>query len=138
MTQKRRRKTVRDGARERPPIEKAPAEKPPVVTATPEDVAREVGAAPERPSSDGVCELEDRLRRVQADFVNDLKRIERQADDRARYAVEGLLTDLLPVFDALHSAREGFASRVEADGEADDTARAAVEGFDLVGRELLG
>lgn len=110
------------------------------------DEAPEVDAAPraeeaaevasESSAPDRLAELEDRVRRQQADFVNETKRIQRQADERGRYAVEGLVGDLLPVFDALHSARDDFAARVSAD-EQNDTAAAALEGFDLVEKELL-
>ncbi len=94
------------------------------------------------PAADGpdprVAALEDRLRRMQADFVNETQRIRRQSDDRGRYAIEQLLSDLLPVFDALHAAREGFQERaLHASGAAAPTATAALEGFDLVEKELL-
>lgn len=107
------------------------------------------GAAGDRPveiaeptAEDRARELEDRLRRVQAEFLNETKRIGRQADERTKYAAEGLIQDLLPVFDALHSARDGFAGRETAAAEAqDETAaaadHAALEGFELVEKELL-
>lgn len=86
-----------------------------------------------------IRELEDRLKRAQAEFVNETRRIQRQADERGRFAVEGLVSDLLPVLDALHSAREGFALRAAAPGAEgpSGTRAAALEGFEIVERELL-
>lgn len=87
-------------------------------------------------------ELEDRLRRVQAEFLNETKRISRQADERTKYAIEALVNDLLPVFDAMHSARDSFAGRAQAAEEAQDESaaaadQAALEGFELVEKELM-
>ncbi len=93
--------------------------------------APEAGAAPG--SEERISTLEDRLKRTQAEFVNESKRIRRQAEDRIRYATEELVRDLLPVFDALHSARDGFAAKAASD----HTALAALDGFDLVEKELI-
>ncbi len=82
-----------------------------------------------------VEELEDRVKRLQAEFLNETKRIQRQADERRKYAVEGLVGDLLPVFDALHSAREGLVA--SAAGEAAGGADAVRQGLDLVEKEFL-
>lgn len=73
------------------------------------------------------ADLEDRLRRVQAEYANETKRIARQAEEGRKYAIEGLARDLLPVFDALHGAGQSLAN-------AGDAVR---EGFDLVEKELL-
>lgn len=97
-----------------------------------EVAAGEAAVEPAGPET-RIAELEDRLKRTQAEFVNESKRIRRQADDRVRYATEVLVQDLLPVFDALHGARDGFA----AAAASDELAKAALDGFDLVERELL-
>src|SRR5262249_24242732 len=55
-----------------------------------------------------IANLEDRLRRQQADFVNDLRRVQRQADERVRYAAQPVVEDILGVADALHGAIEGL------------------------------
>ncbi len=107
-------------------------------TAEPVDEA----PTPEAIAQARVGELEDRLKRVQAEFVNETKRINRQADDRTKYAIEALVNDLLPVFDAMHSARDGFAGRARAAEEAHDESavaadQAALEGFELVEKELM-
>lgn len=151
----KRRKNPRaqpDKAREIP-IEDAEVEAP--ASAPAPDVAdvADEGAptAPEAPAEseapaptaeDRIQDLEDRLKRVQAEFLNETKRIGRQADERAKYAVETLVQDLLPVFDALHSARDGFAGREKAAEDANDAGaaaadHAALEGFELVEKELL-
>jgi molecular chaperone GrpE len=76
-----------------------------------------------------VEELRERLKRATADFSNEAKRIGRQAEEGRKFAVEGLIHDLLPVFDAFHGAREGFG---------DDPERAPLrEGLDLVEKELM-
>ena len=104
--------------------------------------APEPEPTPEEQARMRVRELEDRLKRVQAEFLNETKRISRQADERTKYAVEDLVKDLLPVFDAMHSARDGFAGRARAAEEAADEGaadadRAALEGFELIEKELL-
>jgi molecular chaperone GrpE len=72
--------------------------------------------------------LEDRVKRLQADFLNETKRIARQAETERQYAIQRVIVDLLPVIDALHSARSGLGEGKEA--------RAMVEGLDLVQRQL--
>lgn len=74
------------------------------------------------------AELEERLKRVEADFVNETKRIRRNAAEDRKYAIERVVLDLLPVVDALHSAREGLG-----EGEAAERMRA---GLDLVDKQL--
>ena len=48
--------------------------------------------------------LADKLKRVEAEFVNETKRIRRQAEQDRKYAIEKVVVDLLPVVDALSSA----------------------------------
>jgi molecular chaperone GrpE len=76
--------------------------------------------------------MEDRLKRAQAEFVNETARIRQKAEDEGKFAVERLVLDLLPVFDALHSARE---TPLPAGGEGVEAAMR--EGLDLVERELM-
>lgn len=73
--------------------------------------------------------LEDRLRRAQADFVNDLRRVQRQADDRVRFAAQAVVEDVLGVTDALHSAIEGLKDT--------EHERRVAEGLRMIDRMLL-
>jgi molecular chaperone GrpE len=52
--------------------------------------------------------LAERLKRTEAEFVNETRRIRRQAENERRYAIEGVLADLLPSLDALERAQEGL------------------------------
>lgn len=76
-----------------------------------------------------VAALEDRVRRQQAEFVNDTRRIQRQADERVKFAVQPVVTDLLGVVDALNGAIKGLK-----DAEQD---RRIAQGLRLVEKELL-
>lgn len=104
-----------------------------------EEVIREVAAEALRAASERADaaearaeEFEERLKRALAEFRNETQRIARQADERRKFAVEGLAGELLPVFDALHSAREGLIAAGE--GQALDAVR---QGLDLVEKDLL-
>ena len=76
-----------------------------------------------------VAALEDRLQRQQADFLNDVRRIQRMSDERAKYAVQPVVEGLLGVADALHGAIEGLS-----DSEHE---KRVAEGLRMVERELL-
>jgi molecular chaperone GrpE len=76
-----------------------------------------------------LADAQDRIKREQADFVNDRRRVERQAEDRVRYAVQSVVTDLLPVTDALHGAIEGLRDT--------EHERRVGEGLRMVEKELL-
>ncbi|MHC5011580.1 MAG: nucleotide exchange factor GrpE [Planctomycetota bacterium] len=99
-----------------------------VEEATQEDVAEDATEVDEvadlRREVDRATE---RLKRATAEFSNETKRIARQAREDQKYAVEGLIHDLLPVFDAMHSAREALSG-------ADQT---VLQGLDLVEKELM-
>lgn len=104
----------------------APATAAPADAAAPTapDAAAELAAARQ-----ALAGAEDRLRRQQAEFVNDVRRIQRQADERVRYAAQPVVEDLLGVVDALHGAIEGLK-----DSEHE---RRVAEGLRLVERQLL-
>lgn len=76
-------------------------------------------------------ELAERIKRIEAEFVNETRRIRKRAEDERKFAVETVVVDLLPVLDALHSARKEL-------GDADDAHAAIRQGLDLVGRQLRG
>src|SRR3972149_2063640 len=78
-------------------------------------------------SSDGFCityaefdELKrradehlDKLRRAQADFVNYQERTKREKESLTKFAVEGLISELLPFLDALHKSAETLSNAKE-------------------------
>ena len=112
----------------------------PASEASPEDVpadapvenqdapATEVPSAEETPSPEEV--LQDRLLRLQADFDNYRKRIDRERKDWAVFANEKLLKDLLP---ALDNFELGLANGIKANAP-----EALLEGLRLVQRQLEG
>ncbi len=114
-----------------------PAPKPDAAPATPEPAGATppAPAAPPTPESElaaakaALASLEDRIRRQQADFVNETRRIQRQSDERVKFAVQPVLADLLGVVDALHGAIDGLK-----DSEHE---RRVAEGLKLVEKELL-
>jgi len=85
--------------------------------------------APVEPTPEEQLErLTDKLRRVEAEFVNETKRIRRKAEDDRKYAVESVVVDLLPVVDALAAARDALPE--------DDATQAMREGLGLVEQQL--
>jgi molecular chaperone GrpE len=76
-----------------------------------------------------VQEQQDRLLRALAETENVRRRIERTADERVKYANEGLLRDIVPVLDNFDRA---LAAARAAGGAA-----GVVEGVELIQRELL-
>jgi molecular chaperone GrpE len=59
-------------------------------------------------------ELEDRLKRAQADFVNESRRIQRQAEQERRFALEGLVKDLAHVIENLDTALKAAEGAADA------------------------
>jgi molecular chaperone GrpE len=74
-------------------------------------------------------ELRERLLRLQADFENFKKRIDRERFDHFRYATFGLVSRILPVLDNFERAMSSVRP-----GEAND---ALIEGIALIHRQLL-
>src|SRR5262245_44229881 len=74
-------------------------------------------------------ELEDRLKRAQAEFVNESRRIQRQAEQERRYANEGLIKDLVHVVEHFDQALK--VSRAAGSAAAGETS-ALREGVALV------
>lgn len=111
-----------------------PADEPPADADAPRDDDAVEAVPPSMPTATPLeaaearaAELEDRLRRTEAEFVNETKRIRKNADAQGRFAIERVVTDLLPAFDALHSAHDNTQ-------EADAAHR---EGLALIERQLM-
>ena len=77
----------------------------------------------------GDVDLRERLLRLQADFENFKKRIDRERVDHVRYATFGLVGRILPVLDNFERAMAGARP-----GEASD---ALIEGVALIQRQLV-
>lgn len=60
-------------------------------------------------------ELNSRLLRLQADFVNFRKRVEKEKESTITYALECIITDILPIIDNFQRAIESEKSRAEED-----------------------
>lgn len=80
------------------------------------------------PPPPGDAELRERLVRLQADFENFKKRIERERFDHFRYATVGLVGRILPVLDNFERAM----AAVQQGGTSD----ALIEGVALIQRQL--
>jgi molecular chaperone GrpE len=78
---------------------------------------------------EALAEAQDRIKREQAEFLNDRRRVERQAEERVRYSVQSVVTDLLPVTDAIHNAIEGLKDT--------EHERRVAEGLRMVEKQLL-
>jgi molecular chaperone GrpE len=109
------------GEQSGPQAGEAQAPQPDVLT--PEQIAELKKRAAERD------EYYERLLRTSAEFDNRRKRLERDADQRIRYATQGLLTDLLPALGELTRA-------VEAIEQADPQHKALFEGILLVEKRV--
>ena len=70
-----------------------------------EAILNEAGAGEETPVSDKEAELRDDLLRLQAEYVNYRKRVERDRDVAREVAVQSVITNLLPVLDDIDAAR---------------------------------
>jgi molecular chaperone GrpE len=75
----------------------------------PIDEAREVpieDASTREPEKERMQELVDRIQRLQAEFENYKKRVAKETTEREDRATNGLLLDVLPLYDALQLAFE--------------------------------
>lgn len=86
-------------------------------------------AAPASPPAQPDAVARERLLRLQADFDNLRKRIERERDDHHRHATAGLVSRLLPVLD-------NFERAIVA-GRQPGGIGALLEGVELVHRQFL-
>jgi len=101
--------------------------------------AREPAVEPQTPEAEAVAraaELAEKLKRVEAEFMNETKRIRRQAVQDKKYAIESVVVDLLPVVDALSAARETLGDDPASDVASDAASDGMREGIDLVEKQL--
>jgi len=78
-----------------------------------------------------LAELKESLQRVQAEFENSRKRLEREKQDFLRAANAGLAKELLQVLDSVDSAADKLDEQREVRKEE------AVEGIELIKKQLL-
>jgi molecular chaperone GrpE len=104
------------------------AEPAPEATAEAQPTAREVELVAE------VAKLKDQLLRAVAETENVRRRLEQQAEDRAKYAVGNFAKDILQVADNLRRAVETIPAEAR---EADPIAHKLVEGVELTERTFL-
>lgn len=71
-----------------------------------EAILNEVGAEGHSPAVDVVAELRDDLLRLQAEYVNYRRRVERDRDVARDQAVIGVINSLMPVLDDIDAARQ--------------------------------
>jgi molecular chaperone GrpE len=102
-----------------------------------EEVADELASSMKMESSSDLQrqlrEAEDRSMRAQAELDNFRKRTRREMDDRERFAVLPLISDLLPVVDHLDLALQ--AASTEQDAAQEDSS-GLIEGVRIVRQQL--
>jgi molecular chaperone GrpE len=102
---------------------------------TRDGLADDAAGRDEDPRSDAERERDeylDALRRLQADFENYRKRVERQFEDLAARGVTALLSRLLPVLDALDLAEEHLLAEAPGDGTLAVETKALVQARGLL------
>lgn len=107
------------------PVEDAPAEG---AAAAPEPATRVTELEAE------VAKLKDQLLRAVAETENVRRRLEQQAEDRAKYAVGNFAKDILQVADNLRRALESIPAEAR---EGDPMAHKLAEGVELTERTFL-
>lgn len=98
------------------------------------DTVAAQAAEPAKTPEEEIGELKDRLLRALAENENLIRRARRDREDAAKYAVANFARDMLKVADNLQRAMGAVPAELR---EADDAARAFLEGVELTERELL-
>ena len=93
-----------------------------------EDIDNSVDNVEDETSKKEIEELNNRLIRLQADFNNYKKRVEKEKEAIVSYAVEGLVTELL-------NALDNFDRALEV--EYEENSKAFYEGVEMVHKQLL-
>lgn len=81
-----------------------------------------------------VAKLKDQLLRAVAETENVRRRLEQQAEDRGKYAVNSFAKEMLPVADNLRRALDSIPAEAR---ESDPVAQKLAEGVELTERGLL-
>ncbi len=100
-----------------------------------EQVAEDAGVAPADPLEAAQAEaaqMKDKLLRMAADFDNYRKRSRREVTEAEKKGRDGLLNDLLPVFDNLERA----TTHAQTGAEDAGTVKGLVDGINLVMRQF--
>lgn len=87
--------------------------------------------AKEGPKKQDAAELKDALQRLQAEFENSRKRMEKEKDAFSKHANASLVKELLPLLDSVDAAREKLDDQREVRKDE------AVEGIELIKKQLL-
>ncbi|AFS78836.1 nucleotide exchange factor GrpE [Gottschalkia acidurici 9a] len=93
-----------------------------------EDINNSKDNVEDESSKKEIEELNNRLLRLQADFNNYKKRVEKEKEAIVSYAVEGLVTELL-------NALDNFDRALEV--EYEENSKAFYEGVEMVHKQLL-
>ena len=113
----------------------AAAETPAPETAASEGQPAEVAVSPREAELEAeVAKLKDQLLRAVAETENVRRRLEQQAEDRAKYAVGNFAKDILQVADNLRRALESIPAEAR---ENDAMAHKLAEGVELTERSFL-
>jgi molecular chaperone GrpE len=81
-----------------------------------------------------IAQFKDQLLRAKAETENVRRRLEQQAEDRGKYAINKFAEDVLPVADNLRRALENIPAEALA---ADNFSKKLVEGVEMTERALL-
>jgi molecular chaperone GrpE len=76
------------------------------------------------------AQAKDQYLRTLAEFENARKRLQREKEEFAKYAAEGLIRELLPVIDGMDQALVAVDQRADA--------QAVIKGIHLIYRQMLG
>jgi molecular chaperone GrpE len=88
-------------------------------------------ASPEQATeAEQVAELKDQLLRKEAEFQNYRKRMQKDMEDARRFAVEKLLADMFPAFDALAQALAAYKDTPEGENPLVDGIRRTAKVMD--------
>ncbi len=86
---------------------------------------------PEKEESEELNNLKDSMQRLQAEFENSRKRLEREKQEFALFANTELIKKLLPLLDSIEAAKEHFEKQENFSGKD------CANGLELIKKQLL-